>query len=222
MQRQVPISLLLGFWLLMSCGNGTEEAVSFSETEGEPGYVHLNITNAKDLSPSEVGTITSYKIRLEGDDFAPIEQIISNDASGVVIQGIPIGTNRHISVWALNRDGQILREGLLNNVTISTGKIELSIPLLSVPMVLNLEEGSAVSNQDLFFDLLTDPGHYLTVKTTMPLGEVVADPQGFASFYPDILPAGYYQFTIVDEDSGKSRLLSLRLYEGEGGVAEVL
>lgn len=213
--------LIFGFGLA-GCGSETSpEPISFSETPGDVGYIQLSLSNASNPNVSEIGTLTHYKVRLEGKGFEPIEQTVSAEAKGALIQGIPVGKNRNIYVQALNNREQILREGLLENIAIQKGKTNLEIALQSVPVVLNLESNRSVSNQGLHFDILTDPGHHLLVQGALQK-EMTADEQGLARFSPDPLPAGYYQFTILDQDSNKSNVLSLRLFEGAENTKEVL
>lgn len=208
--------------LLCSCGGEVEgpQGITFSESQGALGYIHLNISNA-------VGAIHQYRMKISGEGLDPIEQTFSPQAAGVVIQGIPAGAKRIIQIQALNAQGVLLREGGLENIFIEAGKQqELEISLQAVPVLLNLKAGSTLSNQRLYFRILTDPNHRVGVEGLSDVRsgalEVVAKENGELRFYPGVLAAGDHTFNIFDKDSGRSTTLSLHLWEGQDVFAAPL
>lgn len=209
------VKTLTGLFLfLAACGSGEGlQEIQFAKTSGEAGYVHLNIANA-------VGSIAQFRIQIEGDNFATITQTLSSDAAGVEIKGIPHGTGRIVRIWALNAAGQILREGILENIAITGGQIQnLDVSLEAVPLVFNLTDGGYQSNRRLAFYVLTDPNHRIGIEGHPDVAtgsyEKAAGPDGRVRFYPGILPAGEHVFQIIDHDSGKKRSLHLHLWEGQ-------
>ena len=206
--------LLLTF-LLFGCGGSGDngkDPISFSETSGTVGYVQLNISNSESPNLSEVGTIKNYKVKIEGNGFAPIEQTISKEAAGVLIQGVPQGSNRRVEISALNQKGQVLREGAVENFTIAGGEQKaLDVKLEPVPVLLNLNDGDYQSNRRLYFHVLTDPEHRLMFKDAV----VESDKEGFAKIYPGVLPSGDCPIEIIDQDSGKSSKILIHLWEGQ-------
>lgn len=212
---------LLGLFLLISCGGTSQpKGITFSEAEGDVGYIHLALSNTE-------GAITAYRLRMSGEAMETVEQTISAEAAGVEIQGIPAGPHRTIQVQALNEEGKVLREGLLEDVTIKAGETEvLSLVLQAVPLVLNFKEGDYASNQRLSFSVLTDPTHRVVVEgfNDVQTGsdEILANSEGRLRFYPGILPAGDHTFKIFDQDSGKATTLTLHLWEGQDVFAAPL
>ncbi len=199
---------------LVACGGSSENPaeISFSETTGEIGYVQLSLHDSKTRSLSEAAQITHYKIVIQGNNLAPIEKTLSSEAAGVAVEGIPVGKNRKIEIFALNSHEKILREGSIENLTIEPGKVAaVSIGLQSVPVILNLFDGERLSNQRLYFKILTDPGHRVTFQGGPT---VSADEKGEAKLYPNIFEAGEHLFTLTDEDSQKSITLRIKLWDG--------
>lgn len=217
---------LLILLLLFSCG-GNEATppgeIVFQETMGDVGYIHLNLSNTQDINVSELGTITQYKIKIEGEGFEPTETILSKESKGVVLSGVPVGNNRRIKVQALNHAGQILREGLVEGVTIESGKsLSLDMTLEAVPLVVNRREGDFLSNARLFFHVLTDPKHRVEIHGDSALRDLLSgsertesNGQGLAKFFSGPVPPGDHSFEIIDVDSGKSSKIRLRFWDGQ-------
>lgn len=219
---------ILFFALLVFAGCGGNEAtpsgeIVFEEAAGDVGYIHLNLSNTKNINISELGTITQYKIRIEGEGFEPKEKILSKESKGVALSGIPVGKKRRVQVFALNRENQILREGLVEGVAIEIGKsLDLEIALEAVPLVVNRREGDFLSNGRLFFHVLTDPKRRIAIRGESFFHDILSgkesaesDDQGLAKFFPGTIPPGDHSFEIVDVDSGKSSKILLHLWEGQ-------
>lgn len=207
--------LVFGICFVVSCGGSVQEqtGISFSETKGDAGYIQLAVNNSKSPSLAKEAQIVSYKILLAGEGIDPKEQTIAADANGAVIEGIPAGKKREIKVQAFNSMGQILREGVLENISITAGGVTpVSITLDSIPLVLNLADGGSLSNQRLYFKVLTDPGHSISVEGDQR--SVTVDESGEAKIYPGSLSPGPHSFTILDTTNGKSSSLTLQLWEG--------
>lgn len=211
-------SLLFSLLTFAGCGGlgvQSPQEIRFEESNGDVGYLQLNLSNT-------TGAITHYHIKIEGEGFEPKEEILSKEAGGVAIEGIPAGSNRRIQVLALNKKGQTLREGILEGVAITPGEIaSLNIILQAVPVVLNFGEGDYQSNRRLFFSVLTDPGDRIALRETAAYTDILsgretveADSKGLVRFYPGILPAGLHTFEVIDFDSSKSSHISVRLWDG--------
>jgi len=219
---QPLISFLFLFLFLISCGGGggpTE--ISFSENAGDVGYIQLNVSGSESVIASEVAQIEQYKIVFSGDDFETKEQLLTSDAAGVTIQGIPIGTGRRVEIFALNSKEQVVRKGVLENIDISGGPNRFDITLQSIPVVLNVADGDFLSNRRLSFKVFSDPGHAVAVETEQPLSDILTslnyaptNEEGLARFYPGVLAPGAHTFTIQDLETGFTTTLSLTLWDG--------
>ena len=184
--------------------------------------MQLSVHDAKTPSLSEAARITQYKVVVSGDGLPAVEQMVSLDAAGVAIEGIPAGLNRKVEVTALNGAGKILREGVVENLAIQGGKsVAVEVTLVSVPAVLNLSDGDFSSNQRVWFKVLTDPGHTIAVESGGGLKDIVtaaesvtAGANGEVKFYPGVFPAGDPVFKITDRTTQKSSSVTLHLWEG--------
>lgn len=241
-----PYKKFFGFWILMfgffsaaGCGQIPSSSaptagssvtptpsaaeIAILETKGTAGYLQLNINGLATPSHVEVATIAFYKIVVERDGFAPIEQTLSKEANGLQIANLPTGKIRRIRLLALNARGQVLREGVTENVEISPGReIRLEIVLQAVPVFLNVADGDSISNQRLFFRLFSDPGHRLAVETDRALtdalsgeSQMATDANGEAAFYSADFPAGDYFFTLRDLETQKFSTVAVHLWSGE-------
>lgn len=220
------IIILFGF-LIPACGSNMgppSGKISLSENLGEAGYIHLNISGS--LSPvlAQKGTIEKYKIILEGDGEAPLEQILSSLAKGFSLIGLLPDKKYSLRVYALNGDDKILREGFLNDVRLALGEsLDLNIVLEALPVVLNHSDGDQVSNKRLFFYLFSDPGSRLVVEENGPLSDIISQKDililaesGIAKFFPGRISAGDHHFRIRNLDNAKSTELNIFLWEGDG------
>lgn len=217
---------LLILLLLFSCGGNETPPpgeIVFQETTGDVGYIHLNLSNTQNINVSELGTITQYKIKIEGEGFESKETVLSKESKGATLSGIPVGKNRCIEVQALNHAGQILREGLVEGVTIESGKsLNLDMALEAVPLVINRREGDFLSNARLFFHVLTDPKHRVEIHGGSIFRDLLSgneriesNDRGLAKFFTGVVPPGDQAFKIVDVDSGKSSRIKLRFWDGQ-------
>lgn len=223
----IGIYLVFGIWSLVIVGCGGESVdptppISFSESKGDVGYIHLSISNSQSPSQLKKATIAKYQIILEGEGLTTKEQFFSAQANGAVIEGIPVGSHRHIRVFALNEEGKILREGEVENLEIEGGKtLDIAIILQAIPVFLNVSDGDYLSNQRLRFELLTDPGHPIVVETdraltdrVTSLSQIPANEKGELKFYPGFFLAGEHHFTARDAETGKTSSIHLNLWDG--------
>ncbi|MDO8526523.1 MAG: hypothetical protein Q7T03_02420 [Deltaproteobacteria bacterium] len=210
--------------LLAGCGSSSDlpTGVSFSETTGETGYVQLNVSNSRNVTASKNATIDQYRITIRGDGLEPIENTVTANADGALIQGVPVFKSATVTVAALNADKKILREGIAENVSVAAGQTAaVSVVLDSVPVLLNLSDGDHTSNQRLWFHLLTDPGHFVAVEEDRPLkdvstslSQIVSGEQGESRFYPGSLLPGEHHFILRDNNTGKTSAITLHLWDG--------
>lgn len=207
-----------------------DPAIAILETQGEAGYLQLSVHSLNTPSQNEAATIAAYKIIVERDGYAPLEQTISKEARGLTIRRLPQGWLRRIRLMALNLRGDVLREGMIENVFVESGKeMRLEMVLKAVPIFLNAADGGFLSNRRLFFRIFSDPGHRLVVQTDRALTdglsqkeELVTDARGEALFYSADFSAGTYTFTVQDLDTGNFSAVTLELWEGQGIIAAPL
>lgn len=221
------ILLILFGFLIQSCGSNMRAPtgkIAFSESLGSAGYIHLNISTALSPALAQKGTIEKYKIILESDGEAPLEQIVSPQAKGFSLTGLLPDKKYSLRVYALNGDDKILREGFLSDLRLALGEgLRLDIILQALPVALNLSDGDQISNKRLYFHLLSDPGDRLVVEENGPLPDIVSQKDiliipesGIAKFFPGRLSAGDHHFQIQNLDNGKSTELNIFLWEGDG------
>lgn len=221
--KKISLFLFAFCLVLAGCGGGASTpGISFSQNKGDAGYLQLNVSGSRGKSFSERTRIDAYKVILEGEGLARKEETLPGGSKGLLIDGIPAGPHRTITIQGLNVFGEVLREGSLAGLNVEKGKrIQADVVLQAIPLSLNFKEEDHWSNQRLYFHLFSDPGHLLSVKGEEFFQDVAAKTdrlhtslQGEAKFYPGPLPAGNYRFEVLDRTNGRSRVHTLHLWDG--------
>ena len=122
-QSRELITCLATLAMLWHCGslerrNPADPAVEPVETPGP--VISLSIPVPKPL----VSVIDSMVAILEGPDMTPIEKEVDHSPLGpglLTIGAIPPGSGRTLTIRGFDHDGQLVMEGMKNNITISEG-----------------------------------------------------------------------------------------------------
>lgn len=213
--------LVLGLFWWVGCGGGNKATpeLSISETAGssENGGVALNIILPPEPYHSAKTTIDSFKVFVEGDGMdVPYETNLGADAKGLLLENLPLGKGRTLTVKAFNKNGELLRTGKIDNFVLEnkTGD-SFDLKLEAFPLVLNFNEGATISNRRLFLRLYADPQQKLQVEYNGEiLGSAVTNEKGITSVYRPGLPAGDYQLTVRNLENDLTSALNLKIWEG--------
>lgn len=220
MSRWQKTICLLGLLGGVGCG-GSAVAPDFDISESganpENSSITLNLIVPPAPYASAKSTLHSFEVTIEGEDMeASFRKNLGADAKGMVLENLPLGRGRSLTVRGLNADGELLRLGKIESLKLdSTAGESVALKLNAVPLVLNLRNESQISNRRLFFRLFADPGERLSVRLNGDvLGERVADSRGIASFYHPDLPPGRYSFTIHNLENDLTTQLDLSVWDG--------
>lgn len=220
MRRWQKTICLLGLLGIAGCGGGAvapDFNISESGENLESGSITLNLIVPPAPYASAKSTLDSFEVTIEGEEMeAPFRKSLKADAKGMVLENLPLGRGRSLTVRGLNADGELLRLGKIESLKLdSTAGESVALKLNAVPLVLNLRNEDQISNRRLFFRLFADPGEHLSVRLNgTVLGERVADPRGIASFYHPDLPPGRHSFTILNLENDLTTELNVSVWEG--------
>lgn len=220
MSRWQKTICLMGLLGVAGCG-GSAVAPDFdiSESVENPGSgsITLNLIVPPAPYASARSTLDSFEVTIEGEDMeVPFGKKLGAEAKGMLLENLPLGKGRSLTVRGLNANGELLRIGKIDSLKLdSTDGESVTLKLNAVPLVLNLRNGDHISNRRLFFRLFADPGERFSVRLNgAVLGERVADLRGIASFYHPDLPPGRHSFTILNLENDLTTQLDLSVWDG--------
>jgi len=217
------ICVFLVMWML-GCGGASHD--SLPSVDG--GGLKMIVSSSK-TSSHELAEIKKYKVVIAGEGLSPIEkEIVSGESA--VINGIPRGNKRTITVTGLNKDDTAVQEGIAENISISGGKTTpVEMPLEGIPLFLNLADGTSMRDNLLLFDVLSnsDDSFQITdetletgIKSVSVLKDVVLgesalqpDDQGVIRFYPGTLSPGLHRFTVENLRTNKKTTVEVQLFD---------
>ncbi len=153
------------------------------------GSLAVRVDGARSFNPSiSHGRIKLYRVTVEGEGIAePIVAEFDGGASEGVIENIPSGNDRLVSVEAINENDVTIRAGEALDVRVGGGDSDVDVRMESVPIFTNLTDGNVVENSHLAIRLFADPYGLLVVDDTRD-GELnaLADvSNGFNEIYLD-------------------------------------
>lgn len=213
----------LGLLSIAGCGGGDVDM------KGTHGALAVKVTNAKSFNPKvEHGRIERYVVRIEGDGITePIVAEFPGSATEGVVEGVPVGGNRTVSVEAKNPNSVVIRAGEEPGVSVGDGETSVEVALEAVPIFTNLTDGAAIDNTRLVFRLFSDPGRPLMIEdSTGGGGSPLADastnlPQvnldqatGLGQLAPGLIAPGERGFVVRDLITGRGSSVSIRLLDG--------
>ena len=151
------------------------------------GSLSVVVSNSKSFDPrAQHGRVERYVVKIEGDGIAdPILAEFSGEASEGVVEGVPAGDRRTVSVTAINPNGATIRAGETPGVSVGDGMTEVSVDMQAVPIFTNLADGAILDNTRLVFRIFSDPGH-----------------------------PGQRRFSVRDVATGRATFVNLRLLDG--------
>lgn len=211
--------------LLVACGGGDPGAA------GGGGSLALRIRNAKGFNPAiEHGRVARFVVRIEGPGIAaPIEASFPGDAEEGVVEGVPAGADRIVSVRAENGNGAVIRAGEAPGVEVGDGLTEVEMALEAVPIFANLADGAAVENTRLVFRLFSDPESVVVVEDrTSGAPAILADlasreelvhldaSTGLGRLAPAVMAPGERLFAVRDAATGRETAVHVFVLDGKG------
>lgn len=232
---RAAISILLIFIALAACHCGSDPTAGrdvnnpYANSAGLSS-AKLVVSNSNSVDPKKAyGEVKKYKVTVSGPGIeVPIEKDFDGNATGGVIDGIPVGADRAVKIEAINLNSQLIREGEAGSVVISPGQIsEIEVELDAVPIFINLDDGNVVANNRLKFELFADPEDPLEVEDQIDgtsnllfdlatsAGEVWPDVvSGVAAMAPQAVSTGEHVFKVASKRTGKSSSVTVNVIDG--------
>ena len=140
---------LLGLLVLIGCGGEGSVPVG---GQTDSGGLSLIVKSVDRLVPrGELGTISEYRVVVSGPGLnPPREASFSGDAKDAVMEGVPAGKDRTVTVEAFNLRDQMIWKGETGNLIIQSGSTtRAAIDLESIPVFANLTDGGRIENTRL-------------------------------------------------------------------------
>ena len=202
---------------------------------GESGFapagnvLAIKVTGTQSFNPAiDHGVIDKYRVTVEGLDIEkPIVAVFDGDADEGLIDGVPAGDNRQVSVEAINLNSVVIRAGETAGVHVGGGVTEVVVDLEAVPIFTNLASGNVVENTRLVMRIFADPAHPVIVEDLFGRSpEILADASsglsqihtdrstGKGVLIPPLLPPGEHGFVIRDAVTHRSSEVSILLLPG--------
>jgi stage V sporulation protein SpoVS len=194
------------------------------------GILQVVVKNAQSFNPNiEHGRIVAYQVMVTGEGIdTPITAEFSGDAVEGVIDGIPVGEERQVSVKAINPNSLTIKEGEKQNISIAGGKVtETEIDLQSVPIFTNIANGNTIENTRLVFRIFADPQSSVAVEeigteissqivdTKTSKTEVNLDiSSGLGELAPQLQPPGVHTYKVSDVLTGRYSEITVNLVDG--------
>jgi hypothetical protein len=216
---------------LFACGQGGP-AVSLQGgcPGGECGKVKLYVDGSKSFNPSiDHGRIEAYRVAISGPGIeGELTAVFPGDADSGLIEDVPAGEERVISVSAINPNATSIREGETEGVSVSGGEIaDVEITMESVPIFTNIADGSVVENTRLIFHVFSDPSEPVAVEdVSASKADMLVDAPtssenvsfdvdtGLGTLAPAVLMPGEHSFKVRNLQTGRSSSARVRLLDG--------
>ncbi|MBI4237864.1 MAG: hypothetical protein HY696_05530 [Deltaproteobacteria bacterium] len=201
-----------------------------NDTGDAVGGTHVQVTK-RAAATHPLGQIAAYTIAVSGPGFETVETTMASDATEAVLDGIPAGEARQVSVSALNEETQRIWSGEARDVVIPAGEVvEVPIALQPIPIFANVRDGSVVTNTRLRPMIVAPPGTTVAMLqapadgtgTPEPVVDValgavnvpIADASGLVQLRPAPLPPGRYQLVVEDTATHRTSTVSVTIVDG--------
>lgn len=206
-------------FFLLHCGG---EGASQGSSPRDGGNLHVVVKNSTSQATEPYARIAAYRVVVTGEGMAtPIEALFSGESETGVIEGVPVGGNRLLTVEAVNNLDQTIRAGDSEPFEVEGGKTAtVPVELESVPIFVNVSPGSRIENTRLVLKAFSDPNTPLEFfeggeGDASLMSEVFSDEtRGIADYAPTLLPAGEHTFTVRHSVNGRWSRVSLDLLDG--------
>lgn len=236
------VAILLLMTMVFGCGGGSGGGLSLDVT----GSAKIVVRNSRSKDGSkDYGAVNKYTVSIYGEGMSePIEAEFEGDAENGVIEGVPSGGGKTVTVTAINKDDRPIRQGEAEEVNVASGGVtEVEVKLEAVPIFANLYDGNIVKNTRLRFELFADPEDPLHVEEVLSdknvtlfdavsnLEELLPDANtGIAVMVPQNIKPGEHQFKVLSARTGRSSSVKIKVVDGadvkpaplySGGMVEV-
>lgn len=218
------ILFLLGLLALAGCGAQGSDGASGNG-------IAIKVMSAKSFNPGiEHGRIEAYRVTITGDGISPsITAEFEGDATEGVIDDVPTGEDRTVSVTAINPNDIGIRAGEAEGVKVGGGLTEVSVKLEAVPIFTNVATGNTIDNTRLVFKIFSDPQNPIVVEelghagvsplidASSNVSELYLDEStGMGRLAPLLMEPGKRRFVVRDIVTGRSHEVSVRIVDGTG------
>lgn len=215
-------SLILMMAMLAACGGGAGTG-DFSNA------LAIRVQKASDFDPqAEHSRVVRYRVTVSGPGIDPaIVAEFPGDATEGVVEGVPPGEGRTVSVKAINPNEATILAGEAGGVEVGGGINDVPVALEAVPIFTNLHTGNAVENTRLVFRLFSDPAHPVIVEerfkaeaavlpdASLGSAEIQLDQStGLGRCAPVLLPPGTHHFAVKDAVTGRATEVVVELTDG--------
>lgn len=217
---------LLGLIAIAGCGGGAADGNSRS---AGASAISIKVAGSKGAKAgTQHGRIETYRVKVEGEGIAePITAEFPGAANDGLIENVPEGSGRVVSVEAINPNGSTIRAGETPGVEVQSGTNEVEVKMEPVPIFTNLKNGATIDNTRLVMHIFSDPSRVVTVDDSsegVPNPVIDADtnlPQlsldatsGLGAMAPRLLPPGNHGFVVRDVENGRSSKVNVQLIDG--------
>lgn len=223
-ENRLIIALLL---FIVGCSSNGPDTSDVSQ-----GSLNVNVYDAKTFNPNiDHGVIAKYEVTVEADDIdVPIKLVLEADAEGAVIEGVPAGSDRKVTIRAYNQNGMNIRMGESDGVEVVGGEVSDSeIEMNAVPIFTNVKNGSIIPNTRLKMQIFADPKNKLVLQSQYDesdndtlfnispeyRNESVIYNNDLFNYSPQILIPGKYEFQINDPETGYGSSVNITITDGE-------
>lgn len=231
-----PVCLIVIFLMVAAaaaCGseNGSKSRIGGGASALDIGSAKVVVSRSRSADARKsYGVIKKYTVAVSGDGVSePITKEFNGDAESGVVDGIPAGTNRVVSVEAVNMGDKLIRMGGRADVTIVAGEVtEVEIEMSAVPIFTNLADGNIVASTRLRFEVFADSDDPLEIHEisgasphvlmdiATGLSEIFPDKvTGLGIMTPQPISAGDYRFRVASKKSGYFSEVSIKIVDGE-------
>lgn len=211
------IVMLLGFPIITACSSEGAKLGLYGASEN---LLAIKVVGAKSFNPNiKHGQIEKYLVTIEGEGIeTPITAEFDGNASEGVIDGVPTGSDRKITIEAINPNKNIIRAGEILGVDVDDGLTEVSVEMQSVPIFANLADGASVENTRLTFELFADPNHKVGVEevgVSTNVSEINLDAAtGIGVMKPPLISGGEHEFIVRDMETNRISKIKLKVSDG--------
>ncbi len=223
------VLLAMTISILSACGGSTPSG-NQSTCSGACGVMKLVVSGSKSFNPDiEHGRIVTYRVTVSGEGIEqPVVAEFDGAATEGVIEGIPIGSDRQITVDAINANGAIIRQGGTGGIEVKGGKTaEVEVTLESVPIFTNLSDNNTIDNTRFIFQIFADPANPVAIEdvtseTATALTDVSTSSAqinldvntGAGKMLPALQTAGQHTYKLFDVVTGRSSTATVILSDG--------